>query len=245
VTNYFSADHLGSVAQVTDAAGAPILTRGYDAWGNLLQGGAASGYAFTGREWDAETGLYYYRARYYAPRAGRFVNEDPIGLAGGINRYEYVRSAPTNFRDPSGKIIECTGMRYVGPPNMVGPTPSGSAGWTGARMTCTRYSCKQRSNGTWGFDAICGGVFEHIFQADPSEPSQESKGMTLGDHENLHLKDYERWYRCQNINRRITTEGFKDSCECTQALDRFQQDLRNFGAAGDTDTERRRHPGAP
>jgi RHS repeat-associated protein len=35
-------------------------------------------YGFTGREWDSETGLYYYRARYYDPRIGRFISKDPI-----------------------------------------------------------------------------------------------------------------------------------------------------------------------
>jgi RHS repeat-associated protein len=45
--------------------------------------------AFTGREWDPEIGLYYYRARYYDPKVGRFVGEDPIGFAGGVNFHVY------------------------------------------------------------------------------------------------------------------------------------------------------------
>jgi RHS repeat-associated protein len=59
-------------------------------------------HAFTGREWDRETGLYYYRARYYDPKAGRFISEDPIGFEGGINFYAYVANRPTVFRDPDG-----------------------------------------------------------------------------------------------------------------------------------------------
>src|SRR6185503_18789838 len=58
---------------------------------------------FTGREWDPETGLYYYRARYYDPKTGRFVREDPIGLRGSdINFYAYVRNNPVNWTDPYG-----------------------------------------------------------------------------------------------------------------------------------------------
>jgi RHS repeat-associated protein len=58
-------------------------------------------YTYTGRELDA-SGLYYYRARYYLPSAGRFLTPDPIGLAGGLNAYAYVSSNPVNYTDPFG-----------------------------------------------------------------------------------------------------------------------------------------------
>jgi len=57
--------------------------------------------AFTGRELD-ETGIYYYRARYYSPQIGRFISEDPIGFWGGINIYSYVDDDPANSTDPQG-----------------------------------------------------------------------------------------------------------------------------------------------
>lgn len=57
----------------------------------------------TGREWDKETGLYYYRARYYDPMEGRFVSKDPIGFKGGINLYNYTDSNPVNRTDPTGE----------------------------------------------------------------------------------------------------------------------------------------------
>jgi RHS repeat-associated protein len=63
-----------------------------------------AGYAFTGREWDPEIGLYYYRARYYDPKVGRFVSEDPIGFAGGENHYSYVSNDPTTAIDPLGLV---------------------------------------------------------------------------------------------------------------------------------------------
>lgn len=57
----------------------------------------------TGREWDKETGLYYYRARYYDPMEGRFISKDPIGFDGGdVNLYGYVQNNPINWVDPSG-----------------------------------------------------------------------------------------------------------------------------------------------
>lgn len=61
-------------------------------------------YAYTAREWDPETNLYYYRARYYDPKIGRFISEDPSGLADGPNRYIYVKNEPTNLTDPTGRI---------------------------------------------------------------------------------------------------------------------------------------------
>ena len=47
-------------------------------------------------------GLYYYRARYYDPQAGRFTTRDPIGFNGGINQYVYVRNNSVNYIDPNG-----------------------------------------------------------------------------------------------------------------------------------------------
>jgi RHS repeat-associated protein len=108
VTTYDLADHLGSIVQESSAAGAITLEREYDAWGVAMQGASTSGYAFTGREWDAEAGLYYYRARYYEPGRARFLSDDPIGLAGGMNQQRYVSNSPTGFTDPFGlQAISC------------------------------------------------------------------------------------------------------------------------------------------
>jgi len=59
-------------------------------------------YYFTGRRLDSESNLYYYRARYYFPWLGRFINPDPVGYDAGINLYTYCGNNPTNFIDPSG-----------------------------------------------------------------------------------------------------------------------------------------------
>ncbi len=57
---------------------------------------------FAAREFDSETGLYYFRNRYYDPQVGRFVSEDRAGLSGGINLYSIGRNDPVNARDPYG-----------------------------------------------------------------------------------------------------------------------------------------------
>jgi len=51
-----------------------------------------------------ETSLYYYRARYYDPQAGRFVSEDPVRFDGGVGFYRYVRNDPVLLKDPTGLI---------------------------------------------------------------------------------------------------------------------------------------------
>ncbi|MFN6106523.1 MAG: RHS repeat-associated core domain-containing protein, partial [Planctomycetaceae bacterium] len=60
-------------------------------------------FAYTGREWDPAAGLYFYRARWYDPRAGRFLSEDPLGFAAGdVNLNRYVGNGATLWVDPSG-----------------------------------------------------------------------------------------------------------------------------------------------
>jgi RHS repeat-associated protein len=105
-TYFYHQDGLGTVTELTDSSGATAQSYAYDAYGNIVQqtGTVENPYTYTGRELDSETGLYYYRARYYDPRTGRFLQKDPIGLAGGdTNLYGYVRNNPINLVDPMGK----------------------------------------------------------------------------------------------------------------------------------------------
>ncbi len=100
-TYYFTQDHLGSTTALTNTNGAVVERETYDAYGNSA-GSANTRYGYTGRERDSLTGLLYYRARWYDPQVGRFMSEDPIGLAGGINSFAYVGNNPQNRVDPSG-----------------------------------------------------------------------------------------------------------------------------------------------
>jgi len=98
---YFATDHLGSTTALTNDKGHVVDEITYDAFGNGT-GSKETRYDYTGRERDPLTGLMYYRARWYDPQIGRFISEDPIGLAGGINQFAYVGNSPQNAKDPSG-----------------------------------------------------------------------------------------------------------------------------------------------
>jgi RHS repeat-associated protein len=107
---YVAQDKLGSIRAVWKRDGTWILSQRFTPYGKLLARDSAGAvpaglrFSWTGREYDAETGLYYFRARYYETGQRRFTQEDPIGFGGGGNVYAYVDGAVTEARDPSGLL---------------------------------------------------------------------------------------------------------------------------------------------
>ena len=103
VNESFLRDALNSTIAITDASGNILDQTTYDAYGNTTDSvpTQASVFEFTGRENDGD-GLYYMRSRYYAPSIARFISRDPIGIAGGLNLYEYAGDSPTNATDLTG-----------------------------------------------------------------------------------------------------------------------------------------------
>jgi len=101
-TYYYHFDGLGSVIALTDSAGAVANLYEYSIFGEVSASDPnhPNRFLFTGREFDSETGLYYYRARYYNPYIGRFLQTDPAGQ--GMNPYAYCINNPVRLIDPSG-----------------------------------------------------------------------------------------------------------------------------------------------
>jgi RHS repeat-associated protein len=103
------ADRLGSIETLTDKDGVVVNQRNFDSFGRVLNQTNPSvsfRYGYTGRELDLESGLNYYRARYYDPQVGRFISVDPMGFgAGDTNLYRYVGNNSTNATDPSGMWV--------------------------------------------------------------------------------------------------------------------------------------------
>ncbi len=108
------ADHLGSVHDLVNSSGAVVNHLTYDSFGNFTAQSNSTietRYRFTGREYDSETGLHFYRARYYDAAIGQFLTEDPLGLAGGdLNLRRYVLNNPLSATDPSG-LTPCDNIK--------------------------------------------------------------------------------------------------------------------------------------
>jgi RHS repeat-associated protein len=99
------ADHLGTVRDLVDNSGAVVNHITYESFGNVVaqtHPAVTSRFLFAGREFDMETGLYYARARYYDPKLGRFLSEDPLRFLAGTNLYRYVHNNPVSRIDPRG-----------------------------------------------------------------------------------------------------------------------------------------------
>jgi RHS repeat-associated protein len=103
-TSYYQADGLGSITSLSSGAGSLTQTYTFDSFGKQTasSGSLTNPFQYTARESDPETGLYYYRARYYDPSVGRFLNEDPRGFVEGMDFYIYVDDDPLRFIDPFG-----------------------------------------------------------------------------------------------------------------------------------------------
>jgi RHS repeat-associated protein len=105
--SYYEADGLGSITSLSSSTRAVANTYTYDSFGNVTNftGTLSNPFRYTGREFDSETGVYYYRARYYESSSGRFMSEDPIKFMGGNNFYAYVFNSPADGTDPFG--LDC------------------------------------------------------------------------------------------------------------------------------------------
>jgi len=107
-TYFYHTDHLGSTSILTDGtSGANVSECYYYPFGAVRScTGVSAKYKFTGQEEDAETGLYYYGARYYDPQLGRFISADTIVPdpfnPQALNRYSYALNNPLRYIDPTG-----------------------------------------------------------------------------------------------------------------------------------------------
>jgi RHS repeat-associated protein len=114
VVHYFHCNLLGTPLALTDQQGQIVWAAQLDPWGNIEEEynpqDIEQNIRLPGQYHDRETGLYYNRFRYYDPKIGVYINQDPIGLAGGIHLYHYPFN-PVTGMDPFGLDEKTINMR--------------------------------------------------------------------------------------------------------------------------------------
>ena len=121
---YFHTDQIGTPLEMTDREGRIVWQATYKAWGALERlevNEVEQNLRFQGQYFDDETGLHYNTFRYYDPEVGRFITQDPIGLDGGVNIYQYALN-PTQWLDPLGLSCSSDSRKLA---QNLGPKPSG------------------------------------------------------------------------------------------------------------------------
>ncbi len=103
-TSYYQQDGTDSVTSLSNGAGALANTYTFDSFGQVTAhtGTLVNPFQYTGREFDPETGIEYYRERYFDPSSGRFLSEDPLRFKTATNFYPYAANNPLRFNDPMG-----------------------------------------------------------------------------------------------------------------------------------------------
>ncbi len=102
--SWLYANQQGSVVALANGTGATTAGQSYGPFGET-DGTPASRFGYTGQQYLAPLGLYYYKARMYSPMLGRFLQTDPVGYADDLNWYAYVGNNPVNNTDPDGKFL--------------------------------------------------------------------------------------------------------------------------------------------
>jgi RHS repeat-associated protein len=111
-TYHYHLDHLGTPRELTDDSGKVVWKVRYKTYGNVAVKEVEeieNNLRFQGQYFDEETGLHYNRFRYYNPNTGQFITQDPIGLLGGVNNYQYAPN-PVGWVDPWG--LSCKEANY-------------------------------------------------------------------------------------------------------------------------------------
>lgn len=179
VTSYYEGDGLSSTSSLSNSGGTLANTYTYDSFGKLTAstGTLTNPFQYTGREFDAEAGFYFYRARYYDQSDGRFISEDPITFRGGVNFYRYVVNNPVVNVDPPG----------------LGPYGWGNKSWTWTqRANCfiAYYACLSHIQETrQSLDQMTDDAVTNTSDAMGSQGGYDNQRLKCGLSQDQNCKD--------------------------------------------------------
>ncbi|MDA0150102.1 RHS repeat-associated core domain-containing protein [Vibrio sp. LaRot3] len=236
---YYQLDHLGTPLELLDGNGAIAWQVEYKAYGNLARKYVSqieSPLRFQGQYYDEESGLHYNRYRYYSPDSGSFITPDPIGLAGGLNNYQYVVN-PTGWIDPLGlKQVEKNGVDsssskpdfYVGPAGPESTLPSTGYRYMDSSFADITMETKSAPLSYFGFsDFKNASKARDAFQIyyDPKDPvGSWSDARLKGEFDTLQLYD--------NDGKPIVRVPFEDG-DNGEKLEPFTSFYPDFGKGGE------------
>ena len=163
-TDWLLGDHQGTIRDRVSMATHADTHVQYNAFGEILGGAIGTSTAtigYTGQIWDANAGLYNFRNRWYDPKIGKFLSQDPSGFtAGDANLYRYVGNSPLSFTDPTG-LEEKSNIKYQ---SAVGAGIAATAAVTGLEVGLTgAVGSLALTTGVVGAAALIGvGIYSLI-----------------------------------------------------------------------------------
>ncbi|ABI75640.1 YD repeat/RHS repeat protein [Hyphomonas neptunium ATCC 15444] len=209
---YLVADERGSIVLITSSSGG-VLQR--NTYGDFGEPGASNlgRFQYTGQMWLGDMSIYHYKARAYHPVLGRFLQTDPIGLAGGLNLYAYASGDPINLTDSLGLQPDDEQERRLGTVTVTAPPNNPLDRWV---FELDEWLGNNNGNG-W-LDNQLSNIPDELYACAPSG-NQKTGAIGMTGQWFTGIGPSERTFSHGSIH----SERLKDAWRTNQARDYFYE----------------------